>query len=73
MTRTRTPSGTEDTTHVRCKRCGFQCDTDRDRTGQGSGVRYDAISHTATTAPDDPVHIAGCPFCNTKNYLNWQR
>ncbi len=73
MSRTRTPSGNEDTDFVRCKRCGFPCNTDRDKTGSGSGVRYEAITHTAATAPDDPVHVAGCGFCNTKNFLNWQR
>jgi len=48
-------------------------DTARDKTGSGSGLRYDSIAHTAATAPDNSVVIAGCPFCGTKNYLNWQR
>ena len=73
MSRTRTPSGNEDTTFGRCSRCGFPVNTDRDKTGDGSGVRYSAITHTATTAPDNPVVIAGCGFCGTKNFLNWQR
>jgi hypothetical protein len=63
----------ESETKVRCKRCGFLCDTGRDKTGSGSGVTYVSITHTATTCPDDPMVIAGCPFCGTKNYLNWQR
>lgn len=71
--RLRTPSGNEDTTFGRCARCGFPVNTDRDKTGPGSGLRYDAISHTATTAPDNPVVTSGCAFCGTKAYLTWQR
>jgi hypothetical protein len=71
--RQRTPSGNEDATFKRCKKCGFPCDTSRDKTGSGSGIRYEAIIHTATTAPDNPVVTSGCPFCGTRNYLNWQR
>ena len=71
--RQRTPSGNEDTTFGRCARCGFPVKTDRDKTGSGSGLRYEAISHTAATAPDNPIVVAGCGFCGTKNFLNWQR
>ena len=71
--RQRTPSGNEDTTMKRCQRCGFPCDTSRDKTGPGSGVRFEAITHTATTAPDNPVVFSGCPLCGTRNYENWQR
>ncbi len=68
MTRQRTPSGNEDTTFVRCKRCKFPCNTERDRSGDGSGVRLEAITHTASTAPHNPVVFVGCPFCGTKAY-----
>ncbi len=71
--RLRTPSGNEDTTFARCTRCGFPVKTDRDKTGPGSGVRYEAITHTAATAPDNPVVFSGCPFCGSRNYENWQR
>jgi len=73
VSRTRTPSGNEDTTFVRCKKCGFPCNTDRDKTGSGSGLSYVAVSHTADTCPDNPTKISGCAFCGTRNYLNWQR
>ena len=76
MARTRTPSGNEDTTSVRCKRCRHWCNTDKDKTGPGSGV---SLVYTTTVGNDgtwtgyDPTHTAGCPFCNTKNYKDWQR
>ena len=73
MAKTRIPQGNEDTNFVRCSRCGFFCNTERDARGSGSGVRYEAITHTASTAPDNPIHVAGCPFCNTKNFLNWNQ
>jgi len=72
MARTKIPSGNEDVNVFRCTRCGFLCDLSRDKTGPGSGLRYDSISHSSDTAPDDPVVVQGCPFCGTKNYQNWQ-
>jgi len=73
MGKTRTPSGNEDTTFFRCTRCGFPCNTDRDKTGSGSGLTYVAVTHTQDQCPDDPVVVAGCPFCGTKAYKTWQR
>lgn len=74
MAKTRNPSGNEDTDKVRCKRCGFRgVDKTRDKTGSGSGLRYDSITHTASTAPDNPVVVSGCPFCGTRSYENWSR
>ncbi len=73
MSRTNTPSGNEDTT-MRCKRCGFPAvDTQRDKTGSGSGLIYVAVTHTATSCPDNPTVIAGCPFCGCKAYKTWQK
>ena len=69
----RQPQGNEDSNKIRCQRCGFWCDTARDKTGSGSGIRLVSITHTADTAPDNPTVIAGCPKCGTKNYLNWMR
>lgn len=72
--KSRQPHGNEDNNKVRCKRCGFLgVDKERDKTGSGSGIRYESITHTASTAPDDPVVIEGCPFCGTKAYLTWQQ
>jgi hypothetical protein len=71
--RQRTPSGNEDATFKRCKRCGFPCNTDRDKTGPGSGLIYVAVTHTATACPDNPTVISGCPFCGSRNYENWQK
>jgi hypothetical protein len=68
--RTRTPSGNEDNM-VRCKRCGFPCDSERDKTGAGEGLTYVAVTHTASTCPDDPTVVSGCPFCGTRNYDKW--
>ena len=68
--KTRIPSGNEDSNKTRCKRCGFLgVDTERDKTGGGSGIRLESITHTADTAPDNPVVISGCPFCGSRNYL----
>lgn len=72
--KTRNPTGNEDSNKVRCKRCGFfGVDKERDKTGSGSGIRYESVTHTASTAPDNPIVISGCPNCGTKNYLNWSR
>jgi len=74
MAKTRTPTGNEDSNKVRCRRCGFTgVDKLRDKTGSGSGIRYESITHTAATAPDNPIVFAGCPECGTKAYLTWQR
>lgn len=68
--KTRRPLGNEDTTHVKCKRCFFWCDTSRDSTtGSGDGISYTASAGT----PDLPSVSAGCPHCGTFNYLTWQR
>ncbi len=87
--KSRQPQGNEDSNKTRCRRCGFLgVDKKRDKSGPGSGLRYEAIPHTATfvrydiatnawvtasSAPDDPIRIAGCGFCGTKNYENWAR
>ena len=73
MAKTNRPTGNEDTTFTRCRRCGFPCDTSRDKTGDGSGLTYVSVSHTATYCPDDPTVVAGCPQCGSKNFMNWQR
>ena len=76
MARTRTPSGNEDTTTFRCRRCGFPCNLDKDKTGPGSGV---SLVYTTTVGNDgtwtgyDPTVVAGCIFCGSKNYKDWQR
>jgi len=71
--RERNPSGNEDINFFRCKKCGFPCDLKRDKTGPGSGLRYDPITHSSDTAPDDPVVISGCPKCGTRNYRHYKR
>ncbi len=73
MSRTRTPSGNEDETFVRCRRCGVPLDTDRNKSGSGSGLTYVAVTHTQSQCPDDPTVVSGCWFCGTRNYLNWQK
>ena len=74
MTQERRPSGNEDVDKVRCRRCGFPgVDLKRDKLGPGSGLVYQSVTHTAATAPDEPVAVAGCPQCGCKNYLNYRR
>ena len=68
--KTRNPQGNEDDDKTRCNYCGFLgVDKKRDKTGWGSGIRLVPIPHTASVAPDEPVVVAGCPFCGSKNYL----
>ena len=74
--RTRKVTVNDEPEKVRCKRCGFMCDTSRDRTdGNGDGITYVPITHSADTAPHDPTvkKGQGCPFCGTYNYLTWKR
>lgn len=77
--RTRDPIGNEDNNFFRCKRCGFPCNLSRDRTGPGSGLRYDSVTYSGSsdlgwdTGPDDPVVVQGCPYCGTKNFMNWEQ
>ena len=67
--RNRTPSGNEDVHFFRCVRCGFPCDMSRDKIVQGTGIRNTEVSHTADTAPDDPVTgYGGCPQCGQGDY-----
>ena len=74
MSRTRIPHGNEDVNFFRCKRCNFPCNLSRDKTGTGSGLRYDDVTYTGdNVGPSDPVAISGCPYCGTKNYKNWQK
>ncbi len=74
MAKTRTPSGNEDSNKFTCRRCGFRgVDLIRDKTGPGSGIKLEAIAHTGATAPDNPVVVAGCPFCGSKNFRNWKQ
>lgn len=70
--RQRIPTGNEDNDKVQCKRCGFWCDLQRDKRGSGSGVLLTATTISGRTLYD-PEHASGCPFCNTKAYLTWQR
>ena len=72
MARTKTPTGNETTTKIRCKRCHFWCDTERDKTGSGSGVSLVSTTDAGRTFYDPQV-VAGCPNCGTKNYMNWQK
>ncbi len=72
MARTRKAEGNEDNM-VRCKRCGFPCDTTRDKTGSGSGLTYVAVTHSATACPDNPTVVSGCPQCGSRNYRNWEQ
>jgi len=73
MAHTKIPTGNEDVNVFRCKRCGQWCDLVRDKTGPGEGIRYESITHTADTAPDNPIVTRGCPYCGTLNYQNWNR
>jgi len=66
------PSGNEDTNSFRCKRCGFWCNLERDKTGDGEGVALVSTTDGSRTYYD-PQHRSGCPLCNTKNYMNWQK
>ena len=69
MAHTKNPSGNEDRNKTRCVRCGFWCDLSRDKIVSGTGIRNEAISHTASTAPDDPVTgYGGCPQCGAGDY-----
>lgn len=72
MAKTKIPHGNEDTTSFKCKRCGFTCNTDRDRTGSGSGISLTAITINGKSLYD-PIVSSGCPFCGTRNYKNWQK
>jgi len=72
MAKTHVPSGNEDDTFYRCKRCGFPCNTDRDATGDGSGITLTATTISGTSLYD-PIVSSGCVFCGTKNYKNWQK
>lgn len=71
MSRTRTPSGNEDTTTKRCKRCGFPVKTDRDKTGPGSGVRYSALTDAAS--PDGPGQITKFDPSTGLSTTEWTR
>ena len=67
--KSRIPSGNEDRNFFRCVRCGFPCDLSRDKIVRGTGIRNKAISHTASTAPDDPVTgYGGCAQCGCGDY-----
>lgn len=70
--KTRIPSGGEET-KVKCRRCGFLCDTSRDKTGAGSGLRYESVEYDGSTVAYKDIVVAGCPMCGTKNYKNWTR
>lgn len=72
MSRNRIPTGNEDTTTFRCKRCGFLCNTDRDKTGSGSGITLSAITIAGKSLYDPIVH-SGCPNCGCRNYQDWQK
>jgi len=72
MAKTKIPSGNEDTTSFKCRRCGFVCNTERDKIGSGSGVSLDATTINGTSLYD-PTVVAGCPFCGSFNYKTWQR
>jgi len=72
MARTKQPSGNEDTTFFRCKRCNFPCKLDRDRVGSGSGITLTSTTDAGRTFYD-PIVVRGCPFCGTLNYKAWQK
>jgi len=69
MAKTRRPTGNEDTGFFRCVLCGFPCDLTRDKIVRGTGIKNTAITHTASTAPDDPITgYGGCPQCGKGDY-----
>lgn len=67
---TKRARGLDDDNKVRCKKCGFICDLERDKQGDGSGVTFTSVTDSAS---DNPVAVSGCPFCGTRNYTGWQR
>lgn len=50
MAKNRIPTGNEDVNFVRCKRCGFPCDSSRDKISPGNGKIYTAIPGSQRTS-----------------------
>ena len=55
--------------YFKCWNCGFICDKDRDKTGDGVG--YEVVQvldpYTGDLNYSQQV-VSGCPFCGSRNY-----
>lgn len=65
-------SSYKDDRYVRCSRCGWICQLDREArhpygSRAGWGLKYE---DTAASDVDDPKVISGCPQCGTFLYRN---
>jgi hypothetical protein len=62
-------TGTHAGKYFKCRHCGFTCDSERDRTGDGVGytVVYEADSYTGDYNYSQQVS-SGCPQCGSRAY-----
>ncbi len=58
----------DDGRYFKCWNCGFVCDSQRDITGDGSGVTTTTYVDTDGVIKYMPDVVSGCPFCGTQQY-----